>query len=140
MITAKRVPGWRSALAKILMAAPQKPFSWGDNDCCLGLAVPAVQAVIGVDLGTPYRGQYTTALGAMKALKSQGYDSLVDLAAANFASGNPASARVGDLAAIKAEETGWGLGVVMGSRIGVLAPSGFATIDLLKADHIYKVG
>ena len=140
MITAKRVPGWRPALARLLMSAPRKSFQWGVHDCCLGLAVPAIQAVIGVDLGGTYRGRYHTALGAAKALKAQGYDSLVDLAAANFPRGNPMSARVGDIAAFKGEQDEWALGVVMGARFSCLRPEGFATLDLLMADHIYRVG
>lgn len=140
MITAKRVHGWRSALNAVLLVAPRTPFAWGTHDCCLGLAVPAVQAVIGVDLGGPYRGNYSTAAGALLALKRQGFDSLVDLAAANFTTVPKASARVGDLAAIKASDTGWCLGVVIGSRVAVLAPDGSATIDLLAIDHAYRVG
>jgi hypothetical protein len=76
----------------------------------------------------------------MKALKTQGYDSLVDLAAANFAAASPAKAHVGDIAAFKGEYDEWALGVVMGARFVCLRQEGFATLDLMTADHIYRVG
>lgn len=137
---APRLRGWRTNLAAVLTACPARPFEWGEHDCCLGLAVPAVKAVIGIDLGAPYRGQYATALGALLALKRQGFETLVDLADSQFIRQATARARVGDLAAIQAGETGWALGVVTGPRIAVLAPAGFATVDLLKAAHAYRVG
>jgi hypothetical protein len=136
----RRLLGWRTRLASVLLEAPARHFEWGVHDCCIGLAIPAVQAVIGLDLGSPYRGTYNTAAGALLVLKRQGFDSLVDIAAANFTRQHRATARGGDLAAIPAAATGWGLGVVIGSRIAVLALAGYATVDLSAADHIYRVG
>jgi hypothetical protein len=139
MINAERHSQWLYRLQSFFNGAEHRPFEWGKWDCCTGLACPAVHAILDVDLGAPYRGTYSTALGALKALKKQGYDSLVDLAAANFQRQELCGA-VGDLAAIKTDGTGWSLGVVVGSRIAVLTPVGFGTIDPLKADHGYKVG
>lgn len=135
----KRLPGWRGRLDSVLTDA-RKPFEWGIHDCCLGLAVPAVIALTGEDIGSPFRGKYTTAFGAIKAIRDAGFDDLETLAASHFSEGHPSSARVGDLAAIKAVDTGWALGVVIGSRIGVLRPDGYGTLGLLEADKVFLVG
>jgi hypothetical protein len=140
LLNVPRLSDWRTRLSVTLADITRAPFQWGAHDCGLGLAVPAVQALIGVDLGEPYRGKYTTAAGALKALRGQGFKDLRDLAASNFTELHPAFGRMGDLAAIKADATGWGLGVVIGARIIVLAPSGTATVDLLDATSIYLVG
>lgn len=136
----KRLRGWRGSLAAALAKTAGAPFEWHDNDCGLGLAAPCVMAMTGVDLGEPFRGRYKTAAGALKALKRQGFDDIAATAAHHFEEIHPSRATVGDIAAIKAPDTGWGLGIVIGERIAVLAPSGYATIELTKADRAFKVG
>jgi hypothetical protein len=136
----KRLPGWRGRLDAVLTDA-RKPFAWFQHDCCMGLVVPAVQALTGEDIGAPFRDRpYTSALGALKAIKDAGFDDLEALAASHFPEGHPSSARVGDIAAFKAEDTGWALGIVIGSRIGVLRPDGYGTLGLLEADKVFLVG
>lgn len=137
---AKRHPQWRTRLAAALLTAAARPFQWGGHDCCSGLAGPAIDAVIGIDLAAQFKGQYSTAAGAIMALKSAGYDDVLAFMASHFEVSQSAFARVGDLAAIKSSETGWGMGVVLGARIAVLSPDGYATVDLAQADHIYRVG
>lgn len=135
----KRIPGWRGRLDKALTDA-RKPFAWGSHDCCLGLVGPAVEAVTGEDIGAPFRGQYSTAIGAIKALKAAGYDDLISLVAAHCPEAHPSQARIGDVAAFKSGDTGWALGVVIGARVAVLRPDGFGTLGLLEADKVFLVG
>lgn len=135
----KRLPGWRGRLDQALDDA-RKPFCWGENDCCVGLAGPAVLALTGEDLAIPFRSQYSTALGALKALKAAGFDDLDAFAASYFPKAHPSRARMGDLAAFKADDTGWALGVVIGAQTTVLRPDGIGIVRTLDADHIFLVG
>lgn len=137
----KRQPGWRMRFAQALDAIRRKPFSWEEqHDCGLGLAAPLVLAITGEDVAASFRGQYTTAIGAVKALRKQGYSDVADMVAKLFPEIPPHRAAVGDLVALQAEQTGWALGVVLGERIGVLAPNGFATLDRSKAVRAFRVG
>lgn len=136
----KRLPGWRGRLDAVLTDA-RKPFAWFQHDCCMGLVVPAVQALTGEDIGAPFRDRpYTSALGALKAIKDAGFDDLDALAASHFAKAHPSQARIGDIAAFKSDETGWALGVVIGSRVAVLRADGVGTLSISDADHIFLVG
>ena len=68
---------WEVLLAKEL----RKPrlFEWGKDDCCLFVG-DAIKAMTGLDLASTFRGQYSSALGAYKILKKQGYKDVADLA------------------------------------------------------------
>ncbi|WP_299001798.1 hypothetical protein [uncultured Shewanella sp.] len=59
-----------------------RDFNWGDHDCCLFIAdwilARGDRADLG-DIGADYRGQYTNALGAMRAVKTAGFDDLTAL-------------------------------------------------------------
>lgn len=136
----KRKPDWRSALLRTVHSGMGTPFAWGVNDCALRVA-DCVLAMTGEDLGTPFRGTYTTAAGALMAIKRAGFDDLAALAAHHFPEWDHVSrARMGDVAAVKSPETGWALGIVVGPRVQLLAPSGAATIDYLRADRAFRVG
>lgn len=58
MIT--RGQNWQIDMANAIVAAGTMPFAWGTNDCCL-FVCDVILAMTGVDLGTDYRGKYTTA-------------------------------------------------------------------------------
>ena len=51
----KRYSDWPERLAKFIANTRQKPFVWGENDCCL-FAMDCVEAITGHDLAEPYRG------------------------------------------------------------------------------------
>lgn len=134
-----RLAGWRTRLAAVVQDAMRRPFAWGTSDCCTGLAFPAIQAVTGQDLSGPYTGQYTSPIGALKALLTQGHAGIIELFHAHFEECPPALARVGDLVAIE-QEGDWAMGVVIGARAGFLRPDGFGTVDILKCDRAFRVG
>ena len=144
MIDAKRLPGWRARLAETLVTDPTKRFAWGTHDCFLGLIVPAVIALIGEDVGVPYRGKYETEAGAKAVLKGIGFADLAEAFAAHFPEIPVAQAHIGDIAAIPTEIEGdifgVGLGVVTGERITVLTPNGSATVKLLRATRAFRIG
>lgn len=134
----RRLPDWRSRLHAALAAAQRQPFAWGTFDCCI-FAARCIEAMTGEDLSGPYVGKYSDVAGALKTLKGAGFDDLTAMAAHFFAEVSPSMARVGDIAAMKAPATGWGLGIVIGPRIAVLSPAGYATIPLTKAERAFKV-
>lgn len=63
-----RYRDWTTRLNDVIKAALERPFSWGEFDCCLFAADCAV-AVCGVDPAERYRGKYKTEAGAKRALK-----------------------------------------------------------------------
>lgn len=70
-----RKPTWEAELNAYLRSKRNEPFAYGSNDCALYIA-GAVEAMTGVDPAAAYRGQYSTELGAVKALKKLGQGTL----------------------------------------------------------------
>ena len=62
---------WSTALALYLESCTDKPFKWGEHDCCL-FAANAVVAMGGQDYAADFRGKYRTKTGALRALKRYG--------------------------------------------------------------------
>ncbi len=60
---------WTTRLNAEIQAAQGRPFSWGEFDCCL-FAADCCEAVCGVDPAAPYRGRYTTEVGAKRVLRN----------------------------------------------------------------------
>lgn len=140
MMTAKRLPNWRSRLAAALLVAPNEPHVWGTHDCFLGLVVPAVIATTGADIGEGYRGRYNSADGAHGVLMDAGFGNAGDLIASFFPEVHPSKLHIGDIAAIDAGDGQIGLGIVTGDRIMVLGEQGQATVRLLRACRGFRVG
>lgn len=91
-----RTRDWTTQLANMIKAATERPFSWGEFDCCLFAADCAV-AVCGTDPAALYRGRYTTEMGAKRLLKKI-HGSLDAAWDACFARVNPAFIQRGDVA------------------------------------------
>lgn len=70
-----RLPDWERRLADFLDMCAGIPFAWGAHDCCT-FAAGAVRAQTGEDFYRPFAGRYSTASGAMKALRRRGFESL----------------------------------------------------------------
>ena len=64
-----RKEDWPEIIASEIAAA-DKPFVWGEWDCCL-FAAHVIYAVTGEDFAKEFRG-YTTQIGAAKLLKQYG--------------------------------------------------------------------
>lgn len=62
---------WEADLSAYIASVRDAEFQWGVLDCGLFFA-GAVLAMTGDDPGEPFRGKYTTDLGAAKALKRFG--------------------------------------------------------------------
>lgn len=136
-----RVKNWRACFVAEIDRLKRTPFAWGSHDCGPGLAGNLVLAITGVDCAAQFRGEYSTAAGALKTMKAAGFDNLADLVASMLPEIHPSEAGIGDIAAVPHEgPLGYALGVVNGERIFVLRESGLGTVDLLDAKRAFKVG
>lgn len=64
----KRLPDWRERLDAEVQRKALCVFQWGINDCML-FAADLIRAMTGADLGAPYRGRYSTPIGAARILR-----------------------------------------------------------------------
>jgi hypothetical protein len=62
-----RLPSWQSALDAFLLANQDRPFRYGEWDCCL-FACDAIQIMTGVDPAIAYRDKYASRESAMRAV------------------------------------------------------------------------
>lgn len=104
-----RLPDWEARLAAYLEPLRLRAFAWGEHDCCLFTA-GAVLAMTGVDPMPEFRGRYSTAIGAERALRRYGASTLDATLDGKFAPIAPALAQRGDIVM-----TGGMLGVAWGS-------------------------
>lgn len=66
-----RSHNWHIDLSRFIEERRNRPFSWGEHDCCLFCADAAV-LVCGTDPAAPYRGKYNDEQSAWQALQDYG--------------------------------------------------------------------
>jgi hypothetical protein len=78
IVRKKRFENWPARLSDYLAQRQNMPFEWGTNDCIF-LAVDCALALTGVDFGAPWRGTYSTKMGAARIIKEHdnSLDSLI---------------------------------------------------------------
>lgn len=135
----ERLPDWRSRLSETIEASRRTPFVWGKSDCAI-FAADAIRAITGEDIAAGYRGTYSDAKGALRALSKACYTDLADMAVAHLPEIPPIMAQAGDIVALQAPETGWTLGVVIGERVIGRDLAGLVTIDRAAAERAFRVG
>lgn len=91
-----RLPGWEGLLHAFLERKAGVSFTWGATDCCM-FSADAVEAITGVDPAAAFRGRYSTAGGATRALKRYGAGSIEATIDTKFEAVGRAFARRGDL-------------------------------------------
>jgi len=84
-----------------------KPFAWGKFDCAKMVAFHL--RALGHDVGLAKVGPYKTALGAKRAIRRFGHNSLIEALDARYPRVVGASALVGDIMALPADS---GLGAI----------------------------
>lgn len=99
----KRRDDWRARLAAEMDRQRREPFVWGRQDCAIGFVAGIIEAITGEDLARGYRGKYRSPKGALKILRSEGVESLGDLAAKFLPECHPAFARVGDIGTVSSD-------------------------------------
>ncbi|MDQ7775251.1 MAG: hypothetical protein Q4615_04710 [Paracoccus aminovorans] len=140
--TLTRLPDWRARFAAEMDRQRRDPFAWGTQDCALGLAAGAVEAITGADLRVGWRSKYKTPAGALKAIKAKGFDSLPDLIASLLPEVPPAFADVGDIGVIEESDgaLGHALCVVDASGLIVLTDAGHGRRPRADMIRAFKVG
>ncbi|MFQ6249652.1 DUF6950 family protein [Yersinia enterocolitica] len=109
-----RYPDWQKRLTHVLQAASERPFSWGENDCCL-FAADCAFATCGIDPLANYRGKYDSALSARKALL-RGHGSIIGIFDSVFERVPLKLAQRGDIVVFSGEQ-GQTAGVIWGGQI-----------------------
>lgn len=67
---------WQERLSRYFESVADRRFEWGQHDCAL-FAASAVEAMTGVDILAEFRGQYSSRVGAAKALREIGQGTLI---------------------------------------------------------------
>jgi hypothetical protein len=135
-----KLPDWRGRLRDYLAQVSGAQFRPGRHDCALFTA-GAVHAMTGRDLAADWCGKYSTLAAGQAALVAAGYANHLALAAALFPAVAPPLAVAGDLAVLPSDIAGGAgaLGVVQGSAVYVLKPSGLAVVSRLHIEAAFFV-
>lgn len=139
MITAPRLPDWRSRLSTYVRDCSMRPGKLGQHDCGIYPA-GAVLAITGIDPIPGFRGRYTTQLGWVRLLKREGVGGLLEQYRASLEEhDDPEAARLGDVVLIDIKGQLHG-GVRLQSSVSCVSETGLRNfgVDLIK--HAFKVG
>lgn len=118
---------WPERLLLAVEAAREIPFQWGQHDCAL-YAADLVLAMTGTDFAAAFRGRYTTAFGAARALLENGAADLAAYATMRLGAPiAPALAQRGDVVVFAAVD-GLALGVVIGGHATAAGPAGVTSV------------
>ncbi|ABN75744.1 DUF6950 family protein [Cereibacter sphaeroides] len=136
----RRREDWRSRLWSEIDRQAREPFGWGRQDCAIGLACGAVQAVTGEDVGAEWRGRYDSPGAGLRIVLKRA-KSLGDFVALHLEEQHPVFARVGDIGIVEAEGPfGEALCVVDVSRLIVQTDSGLGSLPRDRMLRAFKVG
>lgn len=114
---------WQLLLINYLTQNKSTPFTWGEFDCCL-FACNCVEVMTGFDPGQTYRGRYTTAIGAQRALTKYAQGTIVSAFTAVFGPVKPRlNAGRGDIVLVQQLDEQL-IGVMCGGHIWVVGDNG----------------
>lgn len=135
----KRLKDWRSRLHAAVEDARRRPFSWEGADCAM-FAADCVHAMTGEDPAARFRGRYTSAFGALRAMREAGFADLADAIGASFDEIHPSRARVGDVACFPSDGPfGLTVGIVVGERVAVSFETGIGSACRSEAIRAFRV-
>jgi hypothetical protein len=120
-------PEWQIRLINVIRAAEERPFLWGQHDCCL-FAAECVQAMCGEDFAAGLRGTYSTANGAKRVLLTNG-GSLEKVLAQHLDEVPVKLAQRGDIAVVLSAGNRCA-GVVFGGAVFVPGDSGLVRMNV----------
>lgn len=118
-------PDWHNRLITVIRAAEERPFLWGEHDCCL-FAADCAQAMCGEDFAADWRGTYENETGAKKAILRAGGS--LEKVLSRYLDEVPVKlAQRGDIAVV--ENTGSRCaGVIYGGAVWVPGESGLVSL------------
>ena len=128
-------------LLDAVAARCDRPFQWGAHDCCT-FACDVIRDAGGVDFAAPFRGRYTTALGATRALRRFAGAGL-EAAAEKITQDNglkevpPLMAQRGDFVMVD-QAAGPALGVCLGETFVAAGLTGMVTLPLTRARRAWR--
>lgn len=137
-----RLNNWRSRLAIEMDSRRQLPFSWGENDCLLGLARGVIIAITGEDPTDGHGVAYSTEAEALELLHLKGFRSLSEMLSAFLPEKALLMADVGDLAVIAVPDSpiGEALAVFDTSSLIVMSDTGHGRLPRSRAVRAFAVG
>ena len=126
--------GWEKRLSEYIHSRANTEFKWGEHDCSL-FALDCVDAQIGTDFASDWRGHYSTAIGAKRKLTENGdYEGI--LSGYGFTQKPVAMAGRGDLVFIGGDLA---MGVVVGDSIISTGMTGLVSLSLDKAIIVWEL-
>ena len=128
---------WVIELARFIESRRTMPFIWGENDCCLFVA-DAVQLISGIDPAEPFRGKYTTATGAARALKKYGDGTIAGALSQVFQEIKPCELGRGDVAMIEVNGQP-AAALSFSGKLWAVSESGLITLPRSEAYQAWRV-
>ena len=117
-------------------------FSYGEIDCCL-FVCNVIRDVTGIDYGAPWRGRYSTELGAAKQVKR--HRNMAGIASAAFGKLRPIwSVKAGDPVLLAPEQVerdsiGEGLGIYDGTDLVMMTEKGLHRAKIMSGLGCWNV-
>ena len=128
---------WVIDLAQFIESRRFVPFKWHDNDCCTFVA-DAILLITGTDAAAPYRNKYTTAVGAVRALKKYG-DGTIEGALSNCFPEIPVSEMGRGDAALVHVNNQPAASLCMGNKLWIVSDNGLITLAKSEAVKSWRV-
>jgi len=132
---------WHIHLAHFIEAERERPFAWGQHDCCLFCADAAV-IVCGVDPAEGYRGNYHDEASAYAILQELGARTIAGVWSNCFLTVPVKAMQRGDIALVQQKGFDHPASVLnFGGRLWGIAPGdqGLRTLPLSKALQAWRV-
>lgn len=125
-----RVADWPELMPTYFAERATMAFAWGKNDCAL-FSADWVFLITGFDPAEAFRGRYSTAGTATRALKRYGSGSLFDTWSALMGDAiAPLMAQRGDVVGIVDDDGRECLGIVAGDRVVAVAARGVLELGI----------
>jgi len=139
----KRVDLWIIPYNEFIDNIRKLGFDWDKIDCGPRFVGHLCEVLTGENPTKHLIGKYHDEESALELMHELGFDNLAD-ATASFVPEyeNPALAQMGDIAAIRIENSpfGYALGIVNGERVLVLHPTGVGVVNRRHMVRAFRVG
>jgi hypothetical protein len=117
-------------LEQFIQQYRNKPFSWGQLDCCL-FAANWIAMNSDDDMAASFRGRYKTALGAKRLLAKNGFKNVNAVAQAYLGESiAPLLLLRGDIALVSPPRSEPALGIVAGHGVWVMTYEGVMLVPM----------
>jgi hypothetical protein len=144
LVVPARLPNWDKKLATFIEAQRNRPFEWGQNDCCL-FSCNMILEITGADPAADvFRGKYDSALGAGRLLsKHGGVEKIASRICDRLGFGEIriTFASRGDVVLlVPPGQTEPVLGVCLGALSAFVSPEGLKFVHTVTCSRAWKVG